>query len=78
MSSFLRSEIPKLKKRFDVNPKSVSVAGGEQKEREIFITEESFNDLIEIKKHIHRPVATTVKELIFKPLLSPNFSEIQD
>lgn len=78
VGSFLRSEIPKLKQRFDECPECITYAAGKPQERTLFITDQSFNSLQEIKSITGRPIASTIKDLIFKPLLLPNFAVRQD
>lgn len=71
INGLLRSEIAKIKRQFDNCPTNVSVANGGHEKRIVLLNDASYSEIKEISDSTNKGIATTITDLILKPLLQP-------
>jgi len=69
-NSLMRSELQKIKSKFDECPICITPARGSKKTRNCFMDDETYATLEQIAKRMQRPVASVVDEFIISRLLT--------
>lgn len=69
-NSLMRSELQKIKSKFDECPICITPAMGKRKKRNCFMDQETYDALNQIAKRMQRPVASVVDEFIISRLIT--------
>jgi hypothetical protein len=70
-NAFMRSEINRIKLKYEECKLCVTPAEGDRIQKEHFLDEETYKMFEEISKRMRKPVASVINDFIIAPLLRP-------